>query len=371
MDTTMSAEINSNALFELARDESPAARSELVETITGFPLADHDAMSDRERDLVYDILNQVVRDAEISVRKTMSACLAELPDPPRDLVRLLANDSIEIAYPILTKSGVLQDEDLLDIVRNRTLEHQLAVAVRRNVSAEVSAGLVETGDENVIGSLLRNQDAVISRQTMEYLVEESKRHDSFQEPILRRRELDPELVTRMFGWVSGALRQTILDDWDLDEDVVDTLLQRAVSREVQATAYAAADIPKSMQLVDTLDENDQISPEILLQTLQDGEIALFLAMFSKFTKLEGEFTKRLLFEPSGDRLAIICKASGIGKAVFSSLFALTRLAPPAEAELQAEVAKSLALYDKTTRSQAMDIARRWQGSAQNAKWTKN
>jgi uncharacterized protein (DUF2336 family) len=171
--------------------------------------------------------------------------------------------------------------------------------------------------------------------------------------------------------VSGALRQTILDDWDLDEEVVDTLLQRAVSREVQATAYAAADIPKSMQLVDTLDENDQISPEIMLQTLQDVEIALFLAMFSKFTKLEGEFTKRLLFEPSGDRLAIVCKASGIGKAVFSSLFALTRLATPAEAELQAEIGRSLALYDKTSRSQAMDIARRWQGSAQNAKWTKN
>ncbi|MBL4721114.1 MAG: DUF2336 domain-containing protein [Alphaproteobacteria bacterium] len=367
----MPAEINSTALYALARNESPAARAELVETITDFPLADHDAMSDRERGLVYEILNQVVRDAEMSVRKTMSACLAELPDAPRDLVRLLANDSIEIAQPILSKSGVLQDEDLLDIVRNRTMEHQLAVSVRRNLSADVSAGLVETGNENVIGSLLRNQDAVISRQTMEYLVEESKRFDSFQEPILRRRELNPELVTRLFGWVSGALRQTILDDWDLDEAVVDTLLQRAVSREVQATAYAAADIPKSVQLIDTLSENDQISPTLLLQTLQDGEIALFLAMFSKFSNLEGDFAKRLLFEPSGDRLAIVCKASGIGKAIFSSIFALTRLAPPSEAELQAEVGRSLAMYDKTTRSQAMDIARRWQGSAQNTKWTKN
>ena len=365
----MPPEIDSDALLELARNKSAGARSELIESITAFPLADHDAMTDQERSLLYDILNSIVHDAEMSVRRTMSACLAELPDAPRELVRLLANDSIDIAYSILVKSGVLQDTDLLDIIRNRTMEHQLAISVRRNISEEVSAGLAETGNENVIGSLLRNPDAAISRQTMEYLVEESKRYDSFQEPILRRRELDPELVTRMFAWVSGALRQTILDDWDLDVGVVDTLLQRAVSREVQATAYAAADIPKSAQLASTLVEADQLNPELMLKTLQDGEIALFIAMFSAFTRLDGEFVKRLLFEPSGDRIAIVCKGSGIGKAIFSSIYALTRLTRPSEKEMEAAMGKSLALFNKTSRSQAMDTIRRWQKSSRGAAWT--
>jgi uncharacterized protein (DUF2336 family) len=367
----MPPEIDRNALIELAQDNSADARSELIENITAFPLGDHDAMSDHERGLLFDILNNIVHDAEMSVRRTMSACLAELQDAPRDLVRLLANDSIEIAYPILTKSGVLQDDDLLEIIRTRTQEHQMAISVRRTVSETVSAGLVESGDENVIGSLLRNPDASISRQTMEYLVEESKRFDSFQEPILRRRELDPELVTRMFAWVSGALRQTILDDWDLDANVVDTLLQRAVSREVQATAYAAADIPKTAQLAKTLVDADQVTPELMLKTLQDGEIALFIAMFAAFTKLEGEFVKRLLFEPSGDRMAIVCKAAGIGKAIFSSIYALTRLTRPSEAEMENAMKKSLALFNKSSRSQAMDTVRRWQKTSRNAAWTQN
>ena len=365
----MPPEIDSEGLLQLARNNTADARSELIENITAFPLADHDAMSDRERGLLYDILNSIVHDAEMSVRRTMSACLAELPDAPRDLVRLLANDAIDIAYPILTKSGVLQDEDLLEIIRNRTMEHQLAISVRRAISEDVSAGLVETGNENVIGSLLRNQDSSISRQTMEYLVEESKRFDSFQEPILRRRELDPELVTRMFDWVSGALRQTIIDDWDLDPDVIDTLLPRAVSRELQATAYAAADIPKSAQLAKTLVEADQVGPDLMLKTLQDGEIALFIAMFTSFTKLDGEFAKRLLFEPSGDRIAIVCKASGIGKAIFTSIYALTRLTRPSEKEMEDAMGKSLVIYNKTTRSQAMDTMRRWQQSSRDAAWT--
>ncbi|MBT5110351.1 MAG: DUF2336 domain-containing protein [Rhodospirillaceae bacterium] len=365
----MPPEIDSDALLELARNNTAGARSELIENITAFPLADHNAMSDHERSLLYDILNSIVHDAEMSVRLTMSACLAELPDAPRDLVRLLANDAIDIAYPILTKSGVLQDEDLLEIIRNRTMEHQLAISVRRAISEDVSAGLVETANENVIGSLLRNQDASISRQTMEYLVEESKRFDSFQEPILRRRELDPELVTRMFAWVSGALRQSILDDWDLDPGVVDSLLQRAVSREIQATAYAAADIPKSAQLANTLVDADQVDPVLMLKTLQDGEIALFIAMFTSLTKLDGEFAKRLLFEPSGDRMAVVCKASGIGKAIFTSIFALTRLTRPSDEEMEAAMGKSLIIFNKTSRSQAMETMRHWKKASRDAAWT--
>ena len=147
------------------------------------------------------------------------------------------------------------------------------------------------------------------------------------------------------------------------------MLQRAVSREVQATAYAAADIPKSAQLASTLVEADQLNPELMLKTLQDGEIALFIAMFSAFTRLDGEFVKRLLFEPSGDRIAIVCKGSGIGKAIFSSIYALTRLTRPSEKEMEAAMGKSLALFNKTSRSQAMDTIRRWQKSSRGAAWT--
>ncbi len=356
-------DLDGETLFALARDKSPDGRRALVEAIGSLSLNESSELTDRERGLMFDILGHLVHETEMSVRRTVSACLAELPDAPRDLIRLLANDDIEIAYPVLTNSGVLQDDDLIEVIRHRTQEHQLAITIRQSIEESVSEALVETGNENVIRSLLKNTDAKISRSTMEYLVEQSKRVDSFQEPILQRRELDPELVKRMFTWVSTVLRQLIVDEWELDAATVDSLIERATAREVQAAAYDARELSKTQQLTENLNGIGKMSPEAMLKILKQGEVALFIAMFTKFTALDEIFVRRMLFEHGGNALAITCKAAGIGKAIFASIFALTRNKQNSnDDEIRKETRQCLAVYNKTSRDKAMETVRRWQAN---------
>ena len=61
--------------------------------------------------------HQLIRDAESSVRRLMSDKLADIPTVPRDLIKTLANDEIEVAVPVLKKSTVLQDVDLIELRR--------------------------------------------------------------------------------------------------------------------------------------------------------------------------------------------------------------------------------------------------------------
>lgn len=355
--------MDGTALFELARDKSPDGRRALVEAIGSLSLDGDTSMNERERGLMFDILGHLVHETEMSVRRTVSACLAELPDAPRDLIRLLANDDIEIAYPVLTKSGVLDDDDLVEVIRHRTQEHQLAITIRSTISERVSDVLVETGNENVIRSLLKNTDARISRSTMEYLVEQSRRIDTFQEPILQRRELDPELVKRMFAWVSDALRKTIIEEWEFDAATIDSLLQRATAREVQAAAYDAREESKSEQLAANLESSGKMTPETMVGVLREGEVALFISMFAKFTTLDETFVRRMIFEHGGNALAIACKAAGIGKAEFASIFALTPVMQKADEEtVREETRQCLAVYNRTTRDKATETVRRWQAN---------
>lgn len=358
------SEFDGEKLFALARDKTPDAQKALAEALGKLPFSRDGSMTERERSLMFDILGHLVHETEMSVRRTVSSCLAELPDAPRDLIRLLANDNIEIAYPLLTGSGVLQDEDLVEIIRHRTQEHQLAVSIRQNLNEDVAEALVETGNESVIRSLLKNTDAKISRATMEYLVEQSQRVDSFQEPILRRRDVDPELVKRMFTWVSTVLRQVIVDDWEFDVSTIDGLLERATVREVQGAAYDARELSKSQQLANNLKSVGKMTPETMLKVLREGEVALFIAMFTKFTGLDETFGRRMLFEHDGNALAITCKAGGIGKAIFASIFALTRQGRKlTEEEISKETRKCLAVFNKTTQDSAMDTVRRWQANS--------
>ena len=157
-----------------------------------------------------DILRQLIHDVEISVRKHLAIRLSDEPLAPSELVYALANDNAEIAHPILMRSDVLKDAQLIEIIRNRDLEHQLSVAMRASVSEAVSGALVETSEVSVVERLLENPGAEIGRQAMTYLVEQSQRVDAFQNPLIRRKDLPKDLAERMYWWVSAALRKSIV-----------------------------------------------------------------------------------------------------------------------------------------------------------------
>lgn len=351
--------IDSNYLFDLARQNSEEGRAELAETISDLFHDEGNKLSDRERSLMFDILHRVVHDVEMSVRKNVSARLAEIGDVPRDLALFLANETIDVAYPILTLSTVLEDTDLIEVIRNRTMEHQLAVAIRASVSEGVSDVLVEVGSEDVIRTLLANHNADISKGTMEYLVEQSKRHDSFQEPILTREDLDPVLAKRMYLWVSAALRQHIIKTFDFDHRTVDDMLESAALEEIRAVATAERK-PRGTQLAQKLDIGGMISTDMLLTALQDGEVTLFVAMFRQWTGLREDVVMRMLFEGGGQGLAIACKAMGMDAAALASIFALCRKTRPAEERyIKRELRKMLTLFERMTREAAEEVVALW------------
>ncbi len=162
------AEIDGEFLLSLARDKSGKRRQLLAETISDLFTGKDRVLSERERSLMFDILHKMVHNAEMAIRRIIAEQLSNLPDAPRDLIKLLANDEVEVAYSLLRDSAVLENEDLIEVIQHRTREYHLAVSMRRTVPEDISDALVETGDESVITTLLKNSGAKISLATMEF-----------------------------------------------------------------------------------------------------------------------------------------------------------------------------------------------------------
>lgn len=349
---------NAESLMLLAREKSAESRSRLSEIIVDLFDNQASVLTERQRTLMYGILQTVINDIESSVRQAVAGRLALMDDVPRELVSQLANDEAKIAFPILSKSGLLRDTDLVEIVKLRTEEHMLAITMRKSISEPVSQALIDSGHEPVIISLLKNSNAKISETTMEYLVEQSKRVDSFQEPILNRDDLNPQLAKRMFLWVSAALRQHIVAAFSLDNSTVDELLEQITADEV--LSKASPQKRKVEELADALKEEGLVTVDMLLTALNEGEVPLFIALFSKVTKLREHLVQRLLFEQGGEGLAITCKAIGMSTEEFTRLFELSNVA---KAGTQADIDKRLPLvtsfYEATPRKAAIDVLRLW------------
>jgi uncharacterized protein (DUF2336 family) len=348
-------------LYRLAEQKTRSGRRDLAETIADLFYAGPSGLSERERTLIFDILRRVIHDAELSVRRRLSGQLAEFGDAPKDLIVALANDEIEVAYPILTRSRALEDEQLIEVVQARAQEHRLAVALRENLPAKVSDALVATKDETVIVTLLENTTAEISRAAFEFLVEQSKRIDRFQAPILRREDLPVDLAKRMYRWVTDALRQYIVENFDVDEAEITKLLETATDGEMKRTEVRRTDA--AGRLIAALNDSKMVTSQMLVDVLEEGEVRLFVAVLRQRTGLREVTLMRMLMEPEGDGLAIVCKAAELEPDAVQRIFEITSGQNGLIRRSKENLESALRLFARVPVDAAMEVVDHWKRSS--------
>ena len=359
--------IDKEQLLALARSRSDASRGELFAVMGDLFHAKNEILNAQERALMLDILEKLLTEVAREVRHRLALKLSDAPGVPRELAVLLANDEIDIATPILMQSQALQDVDLIEVVRNRSRQHVLSVAMRRDISTQVTDALVETGDKDVIRTLLENLDARISRATLAYLVEQSKAVDEFQEPLVRRADLPADLARRMIYWVGAAIRQALIERFDIDPESLDDRLEPLLKEEVSAVQGTTQDVDAADVLSRALGDARQLTPRLLLQTLRRGEIPLFEAMFAEMSGLRLRLVSRLVYEPGGQGLAVAARGIGLNREEFATIFLLTRRAHAAQGGpggqrttfAPAELGRALEFFDQLSNAAAETVLNRW------------
>lgn len=350
--------IETEQLLELARDTSASGRKALAEIIEDLFNNHSQILSDREKRLMFNIIEKLIQDVEISVRKRLSEKLAHTPDAPLELIKDLANDEIAVAYPVLVHSKVLRDEDLIEIIQMRTEEYHLALTLRDDLNEDVSSALVETNNEDVIVGLLNNENSKISEATLAYLVEQSHRVDTFQEPLLNRQELTDDLAVKMFSWVSDALRDHIVARYELDAQTIDELLRESADEVVHNLPGAQTE--GTEKLMASLREAGMINSDMLVKTLNRGEVPLFVGIYCELTELDNLIARRILFGETGERLALACRAVNIPELQFATIFSKTRRVSPIRANAtSSDVNKMLEYYRNIDRPAARATLAQW------------
>lgn len=349
---------NVQVLAEMAHDVSPEARGDLYGNIANMFEKRGNSLSENERELMVEILGRLSRDVEMSVRLALADRLAEQGNAPYELVRMLANDEILVAEPVLSRSPVLKDQDLIDIVQQRTRQYHLAISMRNNLSEDVTAALVDTGDQDVIVSLLNNHDAGISQSVLEYLAEESKRIDPYQQPLIRRPDLPESIATQMYEWVSAELREFIADRYELSAEELDQALRDSVS---DVTPQESSDPGAAERLVEQLKERGKLNAELVLQSLQQGQISLFESALAAMSGMNRAVVQRLVYEDDGNSLAVISRAVGIKRPNYLLIYQAIRQSRQTGGRLSKEETVTLSqLYDKISDEAAALQVQRWQ-----------
>jgi hypothetical protein len=132
-------------------------------------------------------------------------------------VAMLALDEIEIARPIIAQSPLLKDQDLLRVLVEATIEHQIEVARRPRISGRIADAIIDKAEPACLTALAGNRTAEISEAGLERLIEQSRRIAALRAPLTRHPRLNDQLATQLYQWVGQALREAIGERFRVDE----------------------------------------------------------------------------------------------------------------------------------------------------------
>ena len=280
------------------------------------------SFSGNERKLAADILRKLSKDVEMSIRIALAERLADSEDAPHELILLLVDDRIEVARPVLARSPVLSDEDLVRVVERGTGEHHIAVAERPKIGETVTAALARSECEAALIALLRNSSAKISHLTFEHLVGRARGMESLQEPLAGRRDLPPVLASRMYVWVSSALKTALLARYPHITQSLAVAIDESAAAALGGAQSTSPDSAK--KLIDKLLASGQLKSSFLVRVLQQGQMELFEQGFAALLKMDVETLRKTFYGDSPETVALACRAAGIDRSVFMTVFNLSR-----------------------------------------------
>jgi uncharacterized protein (DUF2336 family) len=312
-------------LAQLAANPQGTTREEIYLAVASLYRVQGSHLSTRERELMREILRHLTRDVEMAIRIALAEKLADDVTAPHDLILLLADDAIEVARPVIMRSALISEEDTLRMIAEAGIAHQTAVAARHNIGEPVTDALAKTEIESVLLTLVRNVTARIATHTYETLVEKSRALASMQEPLARRPDLPPVLATRMCEFVSDALKTHILRNYKISEASVTRKLDSAVKLvKIPPPAPKASPTEGAQKLVEKLAGAGQLKAGFLLRVLHQGQSDLFDLAFARLLDLPLIETRKILFESGPQAVALACRAVGIDKSVFKTVYNLSR-----------------------------------------------
>ena len=310
-------------LLALARNASPDARQRLLLGVVA--LCDASPPSGELSPVLGEIFLTLARQAEREVRKVLSEKLAHADWAPAALVNVLALDEIEIARPILTSSPILQDDDLLRVMIEASLEHQIAIARRPQISGRVADAVIERGEPAVLTALATNRTADLSIDGIRRLVEHSRRIAALRGPLTRHPRMTEALAEQMYHWVGTALRQSISARFNIDEAVVGAAVYDAVDgilRPAHTDPRKTDDADRDemeRRLIDKLQAAGQLRAGFLVRAVREKRLSLFVHGLATLGGFAAADIRQSLNAPSPEALYYACSAVGIDRAVFPTL----------------------------------------------------
>ena len=280
----------------LAADPNPVNRQDAMLRVA--ELYSVEPLSQAERQIALAIVQTVLPEAELEIRRQLSETLKSTAHLDRALARQLAEDVLDVATPILVHSLALTDEDLVEVIQHCSVDHSRAVAMRPALNVAVTDALIRTDDEVVVVRVAANNNARISAGGFHHILDRFGDHARIAEAVSNRPALPLAIVERMATLVTGRTLERLIGRYAVPAHRVAMILHH--SREHFLLQSIAGEPAEELRaFAQRLEDNRLLGPTLVMRAIAIGQFGFLLQALSIKANVPISNVRKLMADEGG------------------------------------------------------------------------
>lgn len=340
-------------MYNLTGGHEDGSRSELASIMAELASLDLPAT---EKEIITESLMSIISRAEHNLRHAIAQKMSVQDNAPLRLILNLVSDDIEIATPVLKYSSVLNDTDLLYIVKAQSKEYWQVIAERKNISSLLINALADTRDYLTTKTLINNKNCELTDHALRVFSVMAEDYENLTKPLLERKEMTTTLIKEIYNFVGYELKNYINANFDLETSENFDISLKDISKEIIENVVSKFNVTNSMiEEAETLCRNDLLTAQEMVNYLKRGQVSTFIACFTVYCAIPLNVAEKMLRQEKGQGLAIACKAMNISKADFINIYLLTSRLRENNIIQHSQLNSAIKYYETVEQTMAEDI----------------
>lgn len=283
------------------RYESEAGKVDLVKKLHhNFHL---DKLTPAEKLIATEILHLLAADISVKIRQNIATKFCDNIDLPYEVAVKLANDLEDIvAIPIIEKSRVLKEADLIRIIAGDKLQRQKAVANRADLSENICAHIISNTNAEIVSTLVENNQSKLSETASEMLIRAYGKDNSIMRLMIQNKKISLEQAHNLLVSVSHDLQKLLIVEYDIPSTVVNNIVHDSKEWVIMNLILSNMDNNDDASLksvIEKLHAERQLTFSVLIRTLSLGNLSFFEVALAKLAGIDVSVVRKLLWETEG------------------------------------------------------------------------
>jgi uncharacterized protein (DUF2336 family) len=309
----------------LASDGSDCVRAALASKIGKREADSNISRSEEARDAASEIIDLLVHDPAACVRAALSDAIKSSCCLPLHVVSTLAHDEdAAVAGPILERSPLLSDEDLLQvIVAGRSRAPLTPIARRVPLSANVSDAIALVLDDNSVAALLANRQANIREQALDHIAAHADAVVSWHGLLAGRTELSPRAIRKVATFAELDVVERLADRRDLDDETRVFLHGELLARSREANEPPRDEASAADAEIRAALEFGKLDDDFIKAAAEAGQRETIVAALAERAVVPRSVARRILASGGGGAMTDLVRRAGLN---MRTAFAIQKLA---------------------------------------------